>query len=316
MAIRGLESTFIYSHLNKSNSISTNITSLLNKGITLDKSNLEEAILIIMKNYKFPLKFKVMEAFENGDIILKYGHTSKLPTCLPFFLTKINNKVVAVVSVDVYGTIDTATDYVTIDPKKLYCMMEGAYLARLIYFNNTKIGNRTAIISNGSAIYSMMFARVLNKKYALNVDKTKFHKVLFLASKFFIINVLGNQDSEMVFNYAIKNCPNGNIYSLKEVDSMFNPKYFESLDKFIAGLVETKGLGLNLKDLTVRGYLEAFINMYDSANLLSLESFPYFVYNVVAVTNGAYINNQYALEEIVDNAGAKIYVDLLQLDKS
>jgi hypothetical protein len=68
-------------------------------------------------------------------------------------------------------------------------------------------------------------------------------------------------------------------------------------------------------DLAVRTYLENYIHMYESSALLALESFPYFLYNVISVTDGAYINNQYILEDIVDNNGTKIYADLMNLDR-
>lgn len=315
MAIKGLDTSFVYNYLNKSNGLANNISSIINTGQTLTYESLEEAFVIIMKNFKYPLKYKVMDDFKNGKIIIKYSSNVTMPSCLPFFLTKINGSVVAVVVASTYGTLDKDTGSVKIDPKKLYCMMEGAYLAKLIFYNNSKIPSRPSIITNGSNIYSTMFTRVLNRKYALNVDKSKLHKILMLSSKFYMINMLGHQDSDMVFNYAVKNCPNGNLYTLKEANSLFDEKNFENIETFIKGLVETKALGLNLKDLTVRGYLESFINMYDSSNLLSLESFPYFVYNTTAVTNGAYLNNQYVLEDIVGTAGAKIYNDLVQLDK-
>lgn len=315
MAIKGLETSFVYNHLNKSNALSNNISTLITSGQALSYESLEEAFVIIMKNFKYPLKYKVMDDFKAGKIILKYSTNARIPTCLPFFLTKINGEVVAVVSVSTYGIMDKDTGTVKIDPKKLYCIMEGAYLAKLIFFNSSKIPTRPSIITHGSNIYSMMFTRVLNKKYSLNVDKIKYHKILMLSSKFYMLNILGNHDGDSVFNYAIKNCPNGNIYSLKEADSLFDAKYYQNLETFITGLVETKALGLNLKDLTVRGYLESFINMYDSSNLLSLESFPYFMYNIVSVTNGAYLNNQYILEDIVGISGAKMYTDLIQLDK-
>jgi hypothetical protein len=159
-----------------------------------------------------------------------------------------------------------------------------------------------------------MFTRVLNKKYALNVDKSKMHKVLFLASKFYMINVLGLADNEMTFNYAIKNCVNGNPYTIKEVNNLVKTEDYKDLSTFILALAKQE-TGLGMVDLTVRNYLEAFINMYDSSALLSLEAFPYFLYNVLSVTNGAYINNQYVLEDIVDHNGAKIYADLMNLNK-
>ena len=314
MSIKSLESTFIYQHLNKSNGLTQNISGLLTKGVTLKKENLEEALMIINKNFKYPLKYKVMSAFENGEIVLKYSEAGKLPTCLPFFLTKSDRGIVSIVSVDTYGSLDSETGNVKIDPKKLYCMMEAAYLAKICYLNSKQLSSRSAIITHGSAIYSAMFTRVLNKKYALNIDKSKYHKVIMLASKFFMINILGMEDNDTTFNYAIKNCPNGNIYSLQEINDNFNSQAYTSFETFIKELANPS-LGLNFKDLTVRNYLEAFITMFDASALLSLESFQYFLYNVISVTNGAYINNQYVLEDIVDNHGAKIYTDLVNLDK-
>ena len=45
------------------------------------------------------------------------------------------------------------------------------------------------------------------------------------------------------------------------------------------------------------------------------KDFGNFLYNIISVTNGGYINNQYILEGIVGNTGSKIYADLLVLDK-
>jgi len=315
MALKSLDSTFIYRHLNKSNGITDNIAGLLSKGKVITVKELEEPLMIIMKNFKFPLKYKVMDAIEDGTIQMRYAVGTKLPTCLPFFLVNGGNgKIISVVSIDIYGSYDEDTNSVKIDPKKLYCMLESAYLARLVYMKQKQLVTRSVILSGGSNIYSAMFTKVLNKKYSLNIDKTKMHKVIFLASKFYLINILGLIDSDMVFNYASKNCPNGNMYSLHEIDEMVPASAYKDLESFINTLADPR-LGLGFKDLTVRGYLEAFINMYEASNLLSLESFPYFLYNIISVTNGGYINNQYILEGIVGNTGSKIYTDLMILDK-
>lgn len=313
MSLKSLESTFIYSHLNKSNGITQNIASLLQTGKILTRKELEEPFMVISKNFKFPFKYKVMDAFDVGEIKVIYSDKVKLPTCLPFFLTKSkSNKIVAVVVANIYGTLDEHTNSLKIDPKKLYCMMESAYLAKICYINSKQLSTRSMILSGGSAIYSSMFTRVLNKKYALNVDKSKMSKIIFLSSKFYLINIMGLADSDIVFNYAIKNCPNGNIYSLKEINEQLSTEDYTSLETFIKAISRPE-LGLKLKDLTVRNYLEAFINMYEASCLLSLESFYYFLYNILSVTNGAYINNQYVLEDIVGNTGVKIYNDLLNM---
>lgn len=315
MAFKMLQDTFIYKNLNRNDIITTNIGKLLHDGTVLTKNNIEEALLIINKNFKFPLKYKILEEFASGDIILIYGgNTTKLPTCMPFFLTKKDNRVVAVVSIDTYGTMNKETNYVNIDAKKLYCLMESAYMAKLCFLYNKQVCNRNVVISHGSSIYCNMFTRILNKKYALNVDKNKLQKVLFLSSKFYMLNMLGLQDNDMVVNYAIKNCINGNSLILKEVNDMLNPADYADFSTFITALNKPE-LNLNFKDLTTRAYLEAFINTFDGSALMALEAFPYFLYNVFAVVNGAYINNQYVLEDIVDIHGAKIYTDLANLER-
>lgn len=316
MKFKSLEDTFIYRHLNASNGLTKNILHIMKDGKVLTQKDLEEAFLIINKNFKFPLKYKVMEEFQEGDIKLLYSPENyRVPTCLPFFLSsdlERGNKVIASVVVDIYGRMNEETGSVTIDPKKLYCMMEGALLARKYYKDNAYLG-KGSIASLGSAIYSGMFTRVLNKKYALNVDKSRMHKVIFLSSKFFLINVLGMPNNEITTNYAMKNCIGGNTFILKEVDEMVGEESYRDLSTFITALGTKKELSLKMDDLTVRGYLEKFISMYDASALLALEHFAYFMYNIISVVNGAYINNQYILEDIVEKYGPKLYVEIVNL---
>ena len=312
MAIKTAENTFVYRNLNKGDALSTAIMSVLQHGTPLGKNNLEEAFIIINKNFKYPLKMKVMEAVENGTIRLIYSPPrTRIPTCLPFFLTKDKTgRVVAFVMVDLYGKMDEVSKAVNIDAKKLYTIMESALLAIAFHERHREITRRNIVITSGASIYSNMFTRVLNKKYALNVDKSRLHKVQFLASKFYMLNVLGLEDNEMVFNYAIRNVVNGNVYQLKEVNDQLKIEDYDDLSAFIQALTKPE-LNLGFKDLTVRGYLESFITMYDPSALFALEVFPYFMLTTMSVVNGAYLNHQYVLEDIVEKHGAKIYNDLL-----
>lgn len=312
MGFKTLQDTFVYRNLNKNDAISNNVGKILQSGTVLNKSNLEEAFVIINKNFKFPLKYNILKDVEEGGMVLIYSpENTKVPTCMPFLLTMNNNKIIAIVMVDIYGTMSKEGN-INIDPKKLYCIMESAYLAKVCITYQNQICTRNVIISNGSAVYSNMFTRILNKKYALNTDKNKLQKVLLLTSKFYLINLLGLTDSDMLFNYAIKNCVNGNPYLLKEANEALKDEDYKDLSTFIAALTKPE-LNLAMGDLTVRGYLEQYINMYDASALLALESFPYFLYNILSVTNGAYINNQYILEDIVDVNGAKIYAELMNI---
>lgn len=312
---KSLEDTFVYRHLNGSNGLSNSIMGTLKEGRTLDSKDVEEAFMTINKNFKYPLKYDVMKEFETKGLVLLYAPEKiRIPTCLPFFLTKNNNGVVSVVNVDIYGKMNKETGSVNIDAKKLYCMMEGAYFARKYFRHHQELSKRNVIITDGSSIYANMFTRVLNKRYALNIDRSKMHKVIFLASKFYMINILQMKDSETVTNYALKNCVNGNPFILKEVDSLLTEEDYKDLSSFVRALTKEE-LGLGMGDLTVRGYLEQYINMYDASALMALEHFAYFMYTVLSALNGAFINNQYILDDIIEKHGAKLYNDMMSVGK-
>lgn len=316
MSFKSVEQTFVYQNLNKNNVLSQNIVKTLTGGQQVTKSDIEEAFLLINKNFKYPLKFKVMEAVDRGDLIMLYAPEGiRIPTTMPFFLTKNSNgKVVAAVVISVYGSKDKSTGNISVDAKKLYCMLEGAYFAKLYYHQYHEVGKRSIIISEGSAVWANMFARVLSKKYALNSDKSKLHKVLLLASKFYMVNILGMKDNEITTNYAMKNCVGGNAFILKEVSTMLKEEDYKSIATFIQAITRTE-FQLGMSDLTVRAFLESYILMYDASAIMSLEYFPYFMYNVLSVTNAAYINNQYILEDIMDKHGPKMYNDLVAIDR-
>lgn len=310
--IKNLQDTFIFKHLNNNDRLNTLILKIIKNGTIVTKDNMQSAYLVINKNYKYALKNAVLNAVENNKIIMMYSPEGvKMPSCMPWFLTKDNKgNIVAIVCVDVYGTRNANSTDINIDPKKLYVMLEGAYLG-LIYANNPKaISINSNIITNGSLIYSQMFTKILNKKYSLNINRDKQNKFIFLASKFFMINMLGMEDNDVVFNYALSNCKSPNNIIIRELDDAFPVEAYESFDKFLLELINNQNTKDFIPGLNVRGYLESFIQTYDGSALLALESFPYFMYNVISVVDAGFINNQYIFEDIVDTFGAKMYISM------
>jgi hypothetical protein len=315
MAYKSLENTFIYKQLNSDNRVSLQLVEAMQKGTILSKEHLEEQFLTITKNFKYPLKFKIMDEYQKGKILLLFSPNNvKLPLALPFFLTKNKDgEVVSVVVVDLFGTMNK-NGAINIEAKKLYTLMEAAYFAKICYYFPKQVSSRKTVIVNGSSMYGNILTRVFNKKYALNIDKTRMSKFQFLANKFYMINLLGLEDNDTVNHYALQSCVGGNPNSIQEADQAFDPEGYKDFSTFITAL-KNPHLGFNFKDLQVRGILESYIQMYESSMLMALESFPYFFYNVLAVTNGAYMNNQFILEDIVDVNGAKIYADLIHIDE-
>ena len=56
MKLKSLQDTYIYKQLNNGNAVTHSISHALQHGTQINKSNLEEAFIVINKNFKFPLK--------------------------------------------------------------------------------------------------------------------------------------------------------------------------------------------------------------------------------------------------------------------
>ncbi len=308
--VKSLEETYTFRKLNgQSRVISNNTLAILKTSEFVKPTDVEEALLTIRKNFKYAAKPNVLKAIEDNEIIMAYASdANKLPSSLPFFLTEAGGKIVAVVMVDTYGVREKDSTNIKIDPKKLYVMLEGAYFARMYYTRNSSILNSTSVIGEGSKIYAAIIARIFNKKYALNRDKNKHSAVTYLASKFFMINLLGMTDGDTVRNYAYRNTATPNKMYIEQIDQLAEEQgdIYKDIVSFINFLGDPK-TGLKFDGLTVGAFLEQYITMYYGEMLLALEYFPLFLYNINSVTNSGYINNQYVMEDIIEKSGPKLY---------
>ena len=315
-ACKSVRNTFLYESMNKSGYTDKIIKLAISKGVKLQPKDLNFEIATINKYYKFPLKKDVLEAYEAGSlkvIVFPPGIKEKISSSIPFMLfSKGNNDIGAYVFIDNYKTYNAKDDTYSIDPKKLYCLLESGYMAILIQRFFPSISRNNSIMSEGADIFAHMFIRVLNRKYALNIDQRAFAKVLYLAAKYYLISILQLNDDEMTSNYALKVSKTGNELAMKEVDDAFaSANAYESIYTFIDALKTNAYLISNsLAELTTRDFIVDYVAMYHSSSLFALEHLAYFMFMVSSVITGSYLNNQNVLEEIVGKSGAKMYLRL------
>lgn len=321
--LKSVRSTYLYSQLNKGDVLDNNIKTLLTKGISLTQNQITNQYNTINSFYKGILKSNVLKAFDDGIVkamAFPKGITAehKIPNAFPFILVPHNGDIGAIAIVDNYLTLDKTLDKVNIDTQKLYTLLETAYVARAIQKNPNVIRNANMYM-NGASIWAHMFTRLMNKKLALNVDKKAFDKMIFLAAKFFIINILQQKSSDTVTNYAVRLCKNVDRLTLQRIDQEFVSRYaerskddnkdpYKDISTFITGLTYTDNLiSAGLMQVTVREYLKDFISMYGNAALFGLEHPSYFIFNIFSAVNGAFLNNQYAFKDIIAHTGENVY---------
>ena len=311
--LSSIRDSYLYSIFNHGNKMDNLLKNYLAKSIVVDASAVDEAISNIRRYFKYPLVNDVLNAFTHKDGL--YGKmlpigsniNFQLPPPLPFFLAGSQQNLFGIAVLDrVANYAKDDSGRIDVDPKKLYVLLESAYIARVVQQNFSKLNN-TTLYTEGASVYAHMLTRVLNKLFALNVDKVAFAKVLYLTAKYYFLAILKMQDNSMVQNYALKVSGLTEI-AVRDIEAAFKPEDYATIATFITKLQESAYMVTNtMKDLTVRGYVEAFCKMYGDAALFALENFNYFIFNIASAVNGGFLNNQYAFDDIIGKSGDKLY---------
>lgn len=307
MPVRSIKDRFLYKESNGDKIMSAYIS----KAAIATPDQLQYPLGVIERYFKFPLKVKVIQAFKNGTLKLYYSppaYANKIPVSLPFRLFQERGAIKAAVFFDNHVKLNTKDKSLEIDPKKLYCYMEGAYVA-IMFQNSFKVlCHDAAILTELCSIYAHMITRVFVKRFALNVQQKAQDKVLFLAAKFFMISLLGLNNDSQTFNYALKISSNLTPPIVRELDDTIETDKYEGIDKFIDALAQFNYL-INpaLSGYSVRAFVEDFVNMYGSIALYAIEDVEYLLFNVLAAMNGGFLNKQFAFDAIINNNSNKIY---------
>lgn len=298
-----LNDTFIFNHYDKN--LKSNIIKFIDSADEVSYDEISDYIYEIDKRFTFSLKPQILADLKAGKVTPIYNNSASLriPSSIPSILTIKNGKIRCFVNLNNYATKDREGKIV-IDTNKLFVLLQSGEVYALTYQYFPSIQRDSGIINYGSEIYSKLFTNILNKKFAINLDENKHSQVIFLASKFFLLNLLGKEPSEEVDNYALKNCRVNSPYVINAVNKSITIKEYNGLETFIEALSKNiKGL----EKLTVRGYLDNFVNAYGPSTLLSLEFLPFFFNTVFSVIIGAFVNQQYVLENLFGNTADKLY---------
>lgn len=303
MALKSTNQSYLFNTLNSGDAINKLIKEILTTGADVQPSQIQEQLMTIEKRFKYPLKRAVMEDYKKGKIRLKYSPDKKLPTAMPFFLIQSPQGVVAVISLSTYS-YELQNKDMSIDPKKLYTLMEAAHIAIDYTEHHARYNTNSRVIENGGRIYASMMFNAINKKFNIGIDKRKSEYVLFFGAKFFMLNVLGKElnSLEIINNTAKKLCKTTPVNMVMDIDENMPLESYKDINVFL----DTLGKVCGINNLNTRSFLETYMQMYGEGTLLGLELFPYFMMNICSASNAAFLNNQYMFETIIEGDGAKL----------
>ena len=313
-----LGSSYQWRLLNQNDAMMNKINTILTEGTMILPDDIPSAILRLKNRNKSPITSQMMQAVMDGEIVLVYAPSVRIPLYLPFIVSQSGqNSFVCYVflnNIVTSGNQKDSAKEIEINDRQFKVVMEAAYLSLQI----RKMGESpkfrsTAIVKSGSKIYSGMVTECINRKHNIKLDQNLHNCILYLTTKYYIVGMLGirNMDPDALQNYCLYNCKQFDILEMSKIVNQFTLEDFDNIGTFISKLTQVPETKKRLGTLTVTNFLESFINMYDTPMLLALEVFPYFLFNILAVNETTYQNNYQVLKNIVGDDGRKLYADLI-----
>jgi len=309
-----MSDSFIYGLFNASGEIQTRIMRALKEGIVLDKSFIEEQLIQIEKTRVSPLVPKVLEAFNDGAIRLVYWKTTtqKMTKSVPFVIHRSSQGPVVSIFISSFGKLVADDMHLDMPMKNLYILMESAFLALNLQLRPQVFMRNTTLMKITNEIYVNMFMRVLNRDYALSLDVNLHDKITFAISKFFLTNIWGVTNVDIINNYALQTTTEKKIELLDNIASEYeskNPKTIEELFGFL------KDISPRMDSLTVRYFVERFLNTYGGSSVLCIDYLPYIIFAIDNTIIGGFLLSQNTLADIVKNTKdiRKFWAELAKL---
>ena len=294
-----LEDSYIYKTFNNANGMVTRMVEAIRYSTIITSENITEQYLQIKKSAISPLSGAVLEAFDKGLIEIRYVDSgkTKIPSAIPFIIRKANGQIIATIFINAFsGLSDDGS--LNIPTKNLYAIMESAFIGLQIQAYPLKIMRSSTLQKLCMTIYTKMFNLILIKEFALSMDRVLCDKVTYVINKFFLVNMWGVANEQLVKSYASAECKDSTPADIEEVNNKYNDAQVHDIPSLI-GLISS--MSPRLASLTVKYFLEKYIQTYHAPAVLSMDYLPYLIFVINNVILGSFIVSQTTLANLVKN---------------
>lgn len=299
-----MQDSYVYKTLNKNDYVINLFTKFLGSCIFLKEENIQEQYLHLKRMASSPLNKTIVEAFDNGDIELAYSPQVMTTNVFPYMIRKNNGKVVATVLVSGFGRLNNDGTNLNIPIKNLYALMEAAYIALKLTTDGVRVSRNSNLMRVCTSIYTEMVMRCINKDFSIISTKDVYAKCVMAVAYFFLVKIWGmNNEMAVSYAYNITQDKMGQSYNvalagLDSVVSEFNNSEIEQFPDLISFLCT---FSPRLQQLTVRYFLERFMNTYNPSSVLCLDYLPMLFYVISCTLIGSFTVNQQSLGDLVKN---------------
>lgn len=302
----------MFQQINKSSSLTSKAMQALKTGVIVEKEFIEEQLFQISKTKVSPIADRIMKAYEEQDIVLIYNEKVHLSIALPFLVVNFKGKPRACIFIADFSGLNKEGTSLNIDMKKLYCLMEAAFIGLKYYTEPNMFNRNSSFVSFHRDVYTAMAMRILNREYALSLEKETYDTITYYVARFFLQKHMNITNPEMADRYAINACKTPATITMDLAKSRYEsepPETIEDLIKFL-GKANPK-----MANLSFRYFFERWISAYGTGACLSIDAYPYLYYVICNVLLAGFLINVTGLNELVRNTKGvnTLYAELARI---
>lgn len=149
-------------------------------------------------------------------------------------------------------------------------------------------------VAKASRLYAKLFTHIIDYLGNISVVPENRNKMMYIASKYFLHNVLLIDNVERVSEISAKAA---DITSTEA--NILNMTIGDMRDMSIKEMVELSGKFFKIDKLTASVFYSKWLYLYGASTVFGVEFFPSFVTMITDAYNGSYMNNQKTIEKVL-----------------
>lgn len=261
--------------------------------------------------YKIICKKNMQKMLDNGNVVMVYSDSYKLPTSIPYIIQTAGSRCKVFVNISDFVDMDQFGKLQVSQVRNYNALMAVLVAACASYSIVQRNTTLPADIGDCMVLmYANMMERVINA--LVHMDPITRDKVRYLSTKFALIQMYGTDKGEKLFyRYQSTYFPKLSKMITDTLDSQFRLDYFDKLSLFIEELRRIYPSMHGLSDYLI---YDKWIRSYGASTAMSVDYFGYHLYTVCMVLFESPLISRMALEPIMEkNKGSELYKRLPML---
>jgi len=304
-----------------SNVLKKGMSGFMGDDIIILNGLLDDSLQGLRRLYNEPIILDILNAVKDGTILLvSLSLEYSIPKCMPFIKYAGQDKrAKMLVNLTPYVVTRQSTmgdKIYSISAQRLYPILVSAYLT-LTRFDGTYMPPSKAI-DIGAYLWANMYNKILCKTVALGTNKERYDAFMYLAMKFFCINILQTPEQiaeDVARGYLLKKGRKDFplLNDILQKIQIKNANIYLSFTTFCKTLFDNEITNLRVNSqrseatINTELFLNRFVDQYKYESLFALGSFPYFLFAIMNATLKTRVVNDMAFQDIISDKNYNVY---------